>query len=205
MVQVHVTVKELSFQEADDYVAAGAAFVDLRSVDEYLDVHIPGSLSLQYEFGPGFPVRARDCIPLSVPLVLLDRRGVDLSFAAASLRGKGFAVVGAVDDGLNSWAKVHGTPASTEVIQGATVPTGTLLTVGDPGAPAIENARSIAVERLWTQVGDIEGSPVIIVANRGVRAALAVGMLERAGRTDVALWRPSRQRGPAKTAAAGRG
>ena len=41
----------------------GAAFVDLRPTDDYLEVHIPGSLSLVYEFGPGMAARARDWAP----------------------------------------------------------------------------------------------------------------------------------------------
>lgn len=193
MVQVHTTVKELAYEDATGYVAAGGAFVDLRAVDDYLDVHIPGSLSLQYEPGPGFPVRARDCIPLEVPLVLLEREDVDLSVAAAGLRGKGFAVAGAVRDGINGWAQANGSPASTETIDGQTRPSGTVLDVGDPGAPAVEDALKISVERLWTRTADVQGSPVIVLANRGVRAALAIGMLERAGRRDIALWRPGRK------------
>jgi rhodanese-related sulfurtransferase len=188
MALVHTTVKDLSFDEASGHVEGGAAYVDLRAVDEYLDVHIPGSLSLQYEFGPGFPGRARDCIPLEVPLVLLDRADVDMAFAAASLRGKGFAILGRLEDGLHAWSKEHGHPASTEIQDGGTAPSGTVLNVGDPGTAAIDGTR-IPLGRLWSEAKSFAGSPIAIVASRGVRAALAVGMLENRGAGTITFWR----------------
>src|SRR3990170_3212430 len=109
------TLKTLDFDEALALVDAGACFLDVRDVQSYLDVHIPGSIELLYESGPGFNSRARDCIPLDVPLVLLDLGRADMVQAAAALRGKGFEILGKVDDGVNRWAERRGTPASTEV------------------------------------------------------------------------------------------
>lgn len=184
------TVKTLSFSAAMGHVHKGAAFVDLRPVDEYLDVHIPESLSLLYEFGPGMPSRARDCIPLEVPLVLLDLGNGDMSHAAASLRGKGFEVLGKIDDGINEWSKWHGTPASTEVHQGAAPIDGTVLHVGDPGTKPPDGAVVVSIERLWDRATEVSGrGRVYIAAGYGARAALAVGMLERAGATDIVFWK----------------
>jgi hydroxyacylglutathione hydrolase len=181
------TLKSLSLDVADDAVDEGAAFVDLRPIPDYLDVHIPGSLALLYEFGPGMASRARDCLPLSLPLVLLDDAGSDLMNGAASLRGKGFTVLGRLEGGISQWAKAHGTPASTEVVD-APADGATVLDVSDPGAPAATGAVTIPIEGLWTRVHELEGKgPVVICAGRGIRAALAVGMLERAG-IDVVFW-----------------
>jgi len=185
------TPKSMSFSAAMGYVHKGAAFLDLRPVDDYLDVHIPESLSLLYEFGPGMPSRARDCIPLEVPLVLLDLGTGDMGNAAASLRGKGFDVVGKIDDGINEWSKWHGTPASTEIHQGPAPADGAILHVGDPGTGAIEgDVIPIPIERLWSRVGEISGRErVYVAAGYGPRAALAVGILERAGIDDVVFWK----------------
>jgi rhodanese-related sulfurtransferase len=196
MMATRMVLKELSFEHAETHVAAGAAYVDLRDVDDYLDVHIPRSIALQYEFGPGFPVRARDCIPLEVPFVLLDRPDVDMSFAAASLRGKGFAVLGVLRDGLARWASVHGNPVSTEAAAGATAPQGTLLDVGDPGAPRVDGAVRISIERLWVQTPAPSQTPVVIIAGRGVRASLAVGILERRGQDQLVFWKASARATP---------
>ena len=189
-----ITLKELEFPEGLAYVDAGAAFIDLRDVRSYLEVHIPGAIGLAYESGPGLPSRARDCLPLEVPLVLLDLGTGDLMGAAAALRGKGFDVVGRVVDANNSWAGTRGSLASTEVIRGTEPPSGAVLEVGDPGAPRSESAQRIPIERLWSRLEEVPTDRrVVVTAGRGIRAAMAVGMLERHGVSEIAIWtRPSR-------------
>ena len=179
-------MKELSFEEAVAHVDGGGAFVDLRDVDSYLDVHIPGTIALLYEKGPGMASRARDCIPLEVPLVLTDAATADLAHAAASLRGKGFNVVGVVADAINEWARRKERPASTEVLHGAPSGPGIVLDVGDPGAATHPEGVHIPIERLWSRIDEVgDEERVIVLAGRGVRAALAVGILERAGVSEV--------------------
>ncbi len=189
------TLRELNFDQALTYVGGGACFADFRPVDDYLDVHIPGSLELLYEAGPGMATRARDCLPLELPLVLLDLGHGDIVQAAASLRGKGFAVLGKVGNGINQCARRRGNPASTEVVTGNRAGrTGrddpTILDVGDPGAGKIQDATFIPIERLWLRASEFAGGSVVIASGYGVRAALAVGMLERAGARNIIFWKP---------------
>jgi rhodanese-related sulfurtransferase len=189
-VAVRATLKELAFPEAVRLVDEGAAFVDLRPLDDYLDVHIAGSLELLYEAGPGMAARARDCLPLELPLVLLGDATVDSVHAAASLRGKGFTVLGLADDALNQWASERGPLASTEVRRGDNPPAPTVLDVGDPGAKRVDGSLRIPIERLWRRVEDVpKGQRIAIAGGYGVRAALAVGMLERAGIAEVVFWK----------------
>lgn len=188
------TLKKLSFDEAINEIDAGAMFVDVRPVRDYLDVHIPGSLENLYESGPGFAGRARDCIPLHVPLVLIDAgAGVDLTDAAAALKGKGFTVLGFVEDALNAWAEAKGTPVSTEVIEGLEASGKLLLDVGDPGAIRVEGAVRIPADRLWERIDEVidaaAGEKVVIIAGFGVRAALCIGILERHGFTEITFWK----------------
>jgi rhodanese-related sulfurtransferase len=187
------TLKKLGFDEALQLVGDGAAFVDLRPIDEYLDVHIPGSIPLLYENGPGMAARARDCIPLSLELIISEPPGLaedEVANAAASLRGKGFTVAGKVADAINGWVKTRATPASTELFEGVDPPVGTLLAVGDPGAQVRSEALHIPVETLWSKIHDVpRGQTVVVTAGFGVRAALAIGILELHGLTDVAVWR----------------
>jgi rhodanese-related sulfurtransferase len=187
---VTTSVRRLSVEEADAHVSSGGAYVDLRRIDDYLDVHVPSSLGLEYEKGPGMPVRARDCIPLSVGLVLLDEGELDIPRVTSALRGKGFVVEGTVPGGLAAWAEDHGTPASTETVEKWEGDEGVLLDVGDPGASIRSEALHIPISRLWGRIDEVprEG-PVALVAGHGPRAALAVGMLERAGFEDVVFWK----------------
>lgn len=189
---VLTTLKTLAPEDARRAVRAGAAFVDLRAVDEYLQRHIRASLSLLYEAGPGLPSRARDCLPLELPLVLLDRPGVDMRNAAAGLRGKGFSVLGVVTGALEDHSP--GAPLATTPVIEQAPPADALLDVGDPGARPPAGALRIPVETLWAELDRVRGvQRVVVAAGFGVRAALAVGMLERAGVQDVQVWRP---RGP---------
>lgn len=187
---IRTSLRRLSYEEAAGELAQGALPIDLRPVNDYLDVHIPGSIDLLYEFGPGMPSRARDCLPLDAPLLLLDLGAGDLNNAAASLRGKGFTVIGAVEDAINGWASANGNPVSTEVVTGPP-PSGVfVLDVGDPGAEVPDPSTRIPIERLWGRAGELAGEErVLIAAGAGVRAALAVGMLERAGLSEILFWR----------------
>ncbi len=179
------SVRTLPFEAAGAAVERGAAFVDLRPIESYLEVHIPGSLALLYEFGPGMASRARDCLPLSVPLVLLDLGHGDGAHAAGSLRGKGFTVLGQVTDGINEWAAAGGSPVSTEIVSR---PQGRVLDVGDPGARPGEDSTRIPVDRLWARASELGDDEALTVASGyGVRAALAVGILERFGH-EVVIW-----------------
>jgi rhodanese-related sulfurtransferase len=179
------TLRDMPVDEALAAVDAGAAFVDLRPVESYLEVHVPGSMALLYEFGPGLAARARDCLPLSLPLVLLDFGQNNLMHAAASFRGKGFTVLGKIDDGINQWATERGTPISTEIVS---KPEGLVLDVGDPGASAGDDAVLIPLEKLWARAAELgDEQRVTIASGYGVRAALAVGILERGGH-EVAIW-----------------
>ncbi len=188
------TLKKLTLEEAMLEIEDGAAFLDVRPVREYLDVHIPGSLENLYESGPGFAGRARDCIPLEVPLVLIETgAGVDLVAAAAALRGKGFMVLGFVEDALNAWAEAKGTPVSIDVIEGLEASGKLLLDVGDPGAIRVEGAVRIPADRLWARIDEVTdaaaGEKVVVIAGFGVRAALCIGILERHGFTEITYWK----------------
>ena len=187
------TLKTLDLDEALALVAEGAAFVDLRPTDSYLDAHIPGSLGLLYEAGPGMAARARDCIPLEQELILLADDFAHMGNAAAALRGKGFSVLGQLPDGLRAWSMARGTPASTEFHTGDTAPDGTLLDVGDQGGQRDPNALRVQVETLWRRTDEIpDDRPVVLLSGYRLRAALAVGILERSGR-EVELWRGRRR------------
>jgi rhodanese-related sulfurtransferase len=183
------TLKDLPFEEALAAVDGGAAFIDLRRVDAYLEVHIPESLCLLYEWGPGMASRARDCLPLDLPLLLMEIDEIDYLHAAASLRGKGFTVLGKTADPINEWAAVRGVPVSTEVVHSPIPGSGTVLDVGDPGAEKMEDAMHIPIESLWHRIDEIkDAGRVAVLGGYGVRAALAVGILERAGIEEIFFW-----------------
>ena len=188
---VTATLRRLTLDEGSQHVGeGGVALIDLRPLEPYLESHIPGSIALVYEFGPGLSGRARDCLPLDLGLILLESGGIDLGNAAAALRGKGFTVVGAVNDPINSWMESGHELRSTEVIGAREGPRGLVLDVGDPGVTSPQGATSIPIERLFGRVGELEGAgSVTLAAGYGVRAALAIGILERHNVEEILFWR----------------
>jgi rhodanese-related sulfurtransferase len=106
------------------------------------------------------------------------------------LRGKGFDVVGSTPDAINAWVNSGGKAGSTEVVTQQAAPEGLILDVADPGAKAPDGAKRIPIEQLWGRADEFaDERQVVIAAGAGVRAAMAVGMLERAGVHDVVFWK----------------
>jgi hydroxyacylglutathione hydrolase len=187
---IETTLRELEFEQAMTAFDEGAALIDFREVNDYLDVHVPGSISLLFESGPGMNTRARDCIPLKTSLVLLDFGGIDMPQAAAALRGKGFDVLGSTGDAINEWVRSGGKPGSTEVVSQMAAPRGFVVDVADPGAKAPPDVVRIPMEQLWSRAEELGSERrVVIAAGAGVRAAMAVGMLELAGVSEIIFWR----------------
>src|SRR6266849_9619781 len=177
------TVRSLTPERAQEILRDGGLAIDLRPVDTYLAGHVAGSIPLLFEAGPGLGGRARDLLPLDARLVLLDDDTSPLERAADSFRGKGFDVVGALTGGVKAWADRL---VTTPVIQLADAPDVlALINVSDPGTalpPGHGVGASIPVERLWDKASELGRSwDLGVLAGYGVRAAAAVGILEKLG------------------------
>jgi hydroxyacylglutathione hydrolase len=188
------SLRSLTPARARELLAGDALAIDLRPVADYLASHIRGSIPLLFEPGPGLGGRARDLLPLDAPLVLLDDGTSPLERAADSFRGKGFEVVGALAGGVKAWADPL---TMTPVIQLADAPDVlALINVSDPGTalpPGHGVGASIPVERLWDQASELGRNwDLGVLAGYGVRAAAAVGILEKLGFTKVTFVRTRR-------------
>lgn len=164
--------------------------IDIREVDDYLAGHVRGSISNLWEAGPGFATRARDLMPLDSPMIMIEHPDLPTEDAAQRLRGKGFDVVGTFAGGVEGWPEPAEVVATT-VIGFDDLP-GDLfyLHVYDPGTEAHQSPFRIPVERLWERFGEISGYERIgVLAGFGVRAAAAVGILERLGIPEVVFIR----------------
>lgn len=164
--------------------------IDLRPVASWLERHVRASISVLYEPGPGFGTRARDLLPLDAHLILLEDESSPIEDAASRLRGKGFDVVGVFSGGIDAWPdRSELATAKVVALDSADKPS-ILLHVGDPGTNYTGDARSIPTERLWEKSLDASpAEPIGVLAGFGVRAAAAVGILEKLGFTNVMLVR----------------
>lgn len=164
---------------ADIIETRGGLIIDLRPIDEYLRKHIRGSIPLLFDNATGFSGRARDLIPLDSPCVLVDSGSANLDEAAEIMRARGFDVPGYLQnlDGLPG-----SKPGPTEVVTLMRPGELVLLDVGDPGTEAPRNTTKIPLERLWTEAPKLDKASTIgVLAGWGVRAAAAIGILEKLG------------------------
>ncbi|HVE75415.1 MAG TPA: hypothetical protein VND22_01465 [Actinomycetota bacterium] len=178
----------LSADKTRSIVAEGGILIDLRPIELYIQRHIRGSIPLLFEDGPGFGGRARDLLPLDARLVLLNDDESPLAYSADMLRGKGFDVAGFLQD-FKMWRGADMAP--TSAFDAGEVPANLkLLHVRDPGTIGFEDALSIPAERLWTRAAELDKSETVgVLSGWGVRAAAAVGILERIGFSAPALVR----------------
>jgi rhodanese-related sulfurtransferase len=165
----------------------GGILIDLRPVDDYLARHIPRSIPLLFESGPGLGGRARDLLPLDARLVLLEDDVSDLTESVDSFRGKGFEVAGYLEGGVDGWP--DGDLAATPAIQLDEWKKGPLLNVNDPGTIPPDGALPIPTERLWQRYQEIPAGAIGVLAGWGVRAAAAVGILEFLGLRELTFVR----------------
>ncbi|GAC1374238.1 MAG: hypothetical protein NVSMB32_17490 [Actinomycetota bacterium] len=184
-------LRSLTAERVEHLLDMGGLLVDLRPTNEFLEAHIRGSIPLLFEAGPGLGGRARDLLPLDARLVLLEDPTSPLDRAADSLRGKGFDVVGYFAGGVDAWPF----PASgTPVISLSYTPLDmTLIDVADPGTvipPTRQAHVRIPTERLWLDSANLERSADTgVLAGWGVRAAAAIGILEKLGLSNLTFVR----------------
>jgi len=187
-------LRSLTAARARELLAGDALAIDLRPVGEYLAGHIHGSIPLLFEPGPGLGGRARDLLPLEAHLVLLDDGVSPLERAADSFRGKGFDVIGALAGGVKAWKDPLVTTPVIQLADAADVLA--LVNVSDPGTvlpPGPGVGASIPVERLWDKAGELGRNWNLgVLAGYGVRAAAAVGILEKLGFTKLTFVRTRR-------------
>jgi rhodanese-related sulfurtransferase len=177
------SLRNLAPERVRQILDAGGLGIDLRPIDDYLARHVLGTIPLLYEAGPGLGGRARDLLPLDSRLVLLDDGASPLDKTADSFRGKGFEVVGYLAGGVGAWPE---SPVSTPQIPAADAPVElVLIDVADPGTllpPGRDALAKIPAERLWDRAAELHPTWAIgILAGWAVRAAAAVGILEKLG------------------------
>ncbi len=181
-----MSLPRISGGRAESVLEEGLA-LDLRPISDYLEKHLRGSVSILWEQGPGFGTRARDLLPLNARLILLEDDSSPLQEAASRLRGKGFDVEGYVAAGdIPQLGKMTATRAVPIQDTGSLH----LLNVGDPGTIYEGRSVRIPVERLWDGLSELDASFRIgVLCGFGVRAATAIGILEKFGFKEIVLIR----------------
>ena len=181
-----------SLEQVLEFQDEGAQIVDTRQPADFAAGHISGSLSIA--FRPVFATWLGWLLDPRRPVVIVrspDQDPEDIVWAAAKV---GFdTLAGELDVGLPAWGDALPTTSSL-------TKAGRLLT--GPEAPSsvidvrqavefraghISDARHIELGELSQHLSELPAGPIVLMCRHGERAMTAASILERAGRTDVAV------------------
>ena len=174
----------------DAAVAGGAEVVDVRGVPAFAAGHLPGSLSLPWreQFAPwlGWLV-PRDRPVVFVADESVDRR--DLVWAALTI---GFpAPAGELAGGLAAWRAAGRALSTTPVLDRSAANGRHVVDVRQHAEFTVAHAPGavhLELGALPGRVGELPDGPLLVHCGHGERAMTAASLMERAGRTDVAVF-----------------
>lgn len=171
----------------------GAQIVDTRRPADFAAGHVPGSLSIALR--PVFATWLGWLADPQRPVVIVrspDQDPENIVWAAAKV---GFdTLAGELDGGLRAWGDtatartsslikagclVRGAEASSSVID--------IRQATEFRAGHIADARNIELGGLAEHFSELPSGPLVLMCGHGERAMTAASILERAGRTDVAV------------------
>ena len=187
------TLSALSLDQVTDMQDQGAQIVDARHPADFAAGHIPGSLSIALR--PVFATWLGWLADPQRPVIIVrnaDQDPEDIIWAAANV---GFdALAGELDGGFLAWSdNVRATGSSLieaeRLVTGAEASASVIDIRQAPefGAGHIPAARNIELAGLAEHFLDLPIGPIVVMCGHGERAMTAASILERAGRTDVAV------------------
>jgi len=169
-------------------VSSGGYVVDVRPVADYAAQHIPGAVSI--------PLRAQFAtwlgwlLPPDVPIVVVrnpDQDPADILWPALSI---GYTFTGELAGGVAAWTLHGGRVVSTRLVGPATVDSRVVVDVRQSTEYAdghLPGAELIELGSLVEHAADVPAGSATVMCGHGERAATGASLLERAGRSDVAI------------------
>lgn len=183
----------LSLEEVVDFQDKGAQVVDVRRSADFAAGHIPGSLSVA--FRPAFPTWLGWLADPQRPMVFVrspNQDPEDIAWAAAKV---GFdTLAGELDVSHPGWGDASTLRTSSLIAAGhlisgdeASWPVVDVRQIAEFNADHITGACNVELGGIAKQLSDLPVCPIVLMCGRGERALTAASILERAGRTDVAV------------------
>jgi hydroxyacylglutathione hydrolase len=181
-------LRPLSVSEVHRLVAEGAELVDTRSVADFAAGHIPGSLSIPLR--PAFGTWLGWVVPPARPLVFVAAEGQDRAEIVRQALTVGYEeIAGELDGGIAAWRAAGDDVSRVALVTPTSVPPSTVVDVRQtsefetghlPGSVHAE------LGSLVTSVPPATG-PLTLLCGHGERAMTAASLLERVGRTELAV------------------
>jgi hydroxyacylglutathione hydrolase len=169
-------------------ITNGGYVVDVRPVADYAAQHIPESVSITLR--AQFATWLGWLVPPDVPIVVVrnpDQDPADILWPALNI---GYIITGELHGGMTAWTSHGGSVATTRLVSPATVNTRVVIDVRQSTEHAdghLPGAELIELGRLAEQAADMPAGSATVMCAHGERAATGASLLERAGRSDVAI------------------
>ena len=178
----------LADNEVVDLLRHGAYLIDVRPAADFAAGHIPGAISIPMR--DQFATWLGWLVPDTVPLVFCanpDQDPADIVWAAHKIGYE--RLVGQIAGGMDAWRQHDGPVAATPFLTAAQAGTRPYVDVRQVG----EHLRDSVSGSVHIELADLASSAAnappgaIVACGHGERAMTAASILERAGRTDIAV------------------
>jgi len=190
-----VELKPLTIQEAIPHFQSGAGLLDTRSKDDFVQLHVPGSVHLEAD--DQLSNRIGFVFPPDVPVILLLSSPADYEKVVYSLARVGYDnVVGYLAEGLDAWEKM-GLPVTSGDIQDIQpVELNDLLINGNGSRPVVVDVREpweyqqghipgavlMPLGQLSSRLNELDlEKPVAVICATGNRSQSASALLGQKG------------------------
>ena len=186
--------RALTPSEVEERSEDGVLVLDTRATGAFKAGHIPGAIEVQLD--GNFAPYVGAVLPPTAPVIVVAEPGRETEALTRLIRVGYENLLGWLDGGMESWKAAGG-----ELARAATLEPGdlkALLSVS--AAPAVLDVRTpseweaghiagavhIPIAELNRRLADVPQGPLAIICGSGYRSAIAVSLLLRQGRTDVA-------------------
>lgn len=181
-------VPALDVDDVRRRLESGALLIDVRPVMSWAASHVPGALSipLRPQFGAWLGWLVAD----DVPLVFLADDDQNVTDLVRQARTIGFdQLAGTVNGGIDAWRAADLPVTSAPLVQAQQLdrPILDVRQRAEVAAGHVPGSLHVELGSLGRHAPDLPAGPLAVMCGHGERAATAASLLERAGRTDVAV------------------
>ena len=178
----------LGVDDVRRHLADGAVLVDARSVESWAAAHVPGAVSIPLR--PQFGSWLGWILPDDRPLIFVLDDGQDDAELVRQARTVGYDLIGgALAGGIDAWSSAGLPVASTELVDAARLerPVLDVRQEDEVAAGHVPGALHVELGDVAERHADLPPGALAVMCGHGERAATAASLLERAGRSDIAV------------------
>ncbi|WP_395138297.1 rhodanese-like domain-containing protein [Armatimonas sp.] len=180
--------------EVEERSEDGVLVLDTRATGAFKAGHIPGAIEVQLD--GNFAPYVGAVLPPTAPVIVVTEPGRETEAMTRLIRVGYENLLGWLGGGMEAWKAAGGELARATTLEpgdlkallaaGAAPSVLDVRTPGEWEAGHIEGAIHIPITELNARLQEVPQGPLAVICGSGYRSAIAVSLLLRTGRTDVA-------------------